>query len=134
MKKAFNLFFILLYLVISSGFTTSKHICKGNSSEIKIGMKSLSDLDCSKCKTNKNKNHTKCCKVEVKKIYKTDNLNHSQKDLSVKFLLASIPYETLGTVFDIPFIDTETTSSIFDRSKDHHNYPSLYILHCVYRI
>jgi hypothetical protein len=134
MKRVFHLFFILIYIVISSGFTTSKHICTGNSSEIKIGLKNLSDLDCSKCTANKKKNHSKCCKLEVKKIQKADNLTYSHKNTSVKFLHASIPYNTLGTVFDKIEIDQENSISFFDFSEYHFNYPSLYILHCVYRI
>nr|WP_315026568.1 hypothetical protein [uncultured Chryseobacterium sp.] len=135
MKKVFHILFILLYIVVSSGFTTSKHVCKGNSSEIHVGLKKLSDLDCPKCSSNKEKNHSGCCKLEVKKICKEDNLPHSYKNSPVKFLSASIPYYNLGTVFDNALIfDSKNNSSYFDPSKYHLNYPSLFILHCVYRI
>lgn len=91
MKKVFHILFLLLYMVVSSGFTTSKHVCKGNSSEIHVGLKKLSDLDCPKCSANKQKNHNGCWKLEVKKICKEDNLPHSYKSAPVIFLSASIP-------------------------------------------
>lgn len=135
MKKIFHILFILLYIVVSSGFTTSRHVCKENSSEIHVGLKKLSDLDCPKCKTNKQKNHNGCCKLEVKKICKEDNLPHSYKNSPVKFLSASIPYYNLGTVFEqATILDPENHTFYFDPSKYHLNYPSLFILHCVYRI
>ena len=135
MKRVFHILFILLYIVVSSGFTISKHVCKGNSSEIHVGLKKLSDLDCPKCSANKEKNHSKCCKLEVKKICKEDNLPHSYKYSPVKFLSASIPYYNLGAVFDLSLaIDPENQTFYFDPSKYHLNYPSLFILHCVYRI
>lgn len=135
MKRVFHILFILLYIVVSSGFTTSKHVCKGNASEIHVGLKKLSDLDCSKCKANKQKNHNGCCKLEVKKICKEDNLPHSYKNTPVKFLSASIPYYNLGAVFELgSTIDPENHTSYFDPSKYHLNSPPLFILHCVYRI
>lgn len=134
MKRVFHLFFLLLYVIISSGFTTSKHVCKGNSSELHVGLKNLSDMDCPKCSTNKEKNHGKCCKLEVKKVYRADNLTSSHKNLPVKFLSASIPYHNLGTVFEVSALYSEKPSTLFDFAEDHFNYPSLYILHCVYRI
>lgn len=134
MKRVFHLFFLLLYVIISSGFTTSKHVCKENSGEIHVGLKNLSDMDCPKCITNKEKNHVKCCKLEVKRVYRADNLTSSRTNLPVKFLSASIPYHNLGTVFEVLPVYSEKTSSHFDFANDHLNYPSLFILHCVYRI
>ncbi|WET00072.1 hypothetical protein P2W68_10650 [Chryseobacterium arthrosphaerae] len=135
MKRVLHILFLLLYIVVSSGFTTSRHVCKENSSEIHVGLKKLSDLDCPKCKANKQKDHNGCCKLEVKKICKEDNLPHSYKTSPVKFLSASIPYYTLGTVFDnSSAFAAEKHAFYFDPSKYHLNYPSLFILHCVYRI
>lgn len=135
MKRVFHILFILLYIVVSSGFTTSRHVCKGNASEIHVGLKKLSDLDCPKCKANKQKNHNGCCKLEVKKICKEDNLPHSYKNTPVKFLSASIPYYNLGAVFEpASTIDPENHTSYFHPSKYHPHSPPLFILHCVYRI
>lgn len=138
MKRLFIIFLSLLYVVMSSGFTTYTHFCKGKQQGTALYNGDQFDGPCPIClaKDKKLKEKKKgCCKHEAKAV-KTDNL--TKNDQSFKFASKlwgdTIPNRTIGALFDFPLItkDLENPNNLSSKIPIRSN--PLFILHCVYRI
>jgi len=125
-----------MYLVVSTGFTTSEHFCKGEKQETIFFTIPSKEKDCPVCiakSPSKIKEDT-CCKLEVE-LNKIDNSfsNKLQKQNDVKSASLTIPF----TIEIAPFLSTkvvELKSGNFTHPNFFLKKNPLYIFHCVYRI
>ncbi|WP_316747038.1 HYC_CC_PP family protein [Pedobacter gandavensis] len=136
MKKLLSLFLCLLFLIVSTGFTTSAHICKGVKQETRIFSKEHQDQVCPVCAL-KNKQQTKkdnCCKHEKEQVKLADKVQKLlQQDNISKFSGEAVLYlhPAITTIWDDKVSNGKTDAFYFSTPLQG---PPFYILHCVYRI
>lgn len=123
-------------MVVSSGFTTYSHLCKGVTQNITLHQENNPTAEnCPHCIKNNKKHHKDCCKKaqqEFKLNEKT--VLAKQLDVSHKYLGEAVPHRFFGAVFE-PAVTVETTAT---PKFVYHSKPlpanPLYIFYCVYRI
>jgi hypothetical protein len=133
MKKTFIIFLSFLYLVLSCGFTTNTHFCKGIKQETSFVINHDKEKQCPKCAFKKLQKTKKCCEHKTQLIKLTEKVQLAKTDnLAAKFFGDAFRfYENL---FEYNFPQTalrrtiKTTFFIPIRSNP------LYIFYCVYRI
>lgn len=136
MKRLFTFFLCLLFLIVSTGFTTSSHICKGVKQEIRVFSKEHQDQVCPVCAL-KNKQLTKkdnCCKHEKDQVKLADKVQKiAQQESILKFSGEAVLYLHPGitTIWDDQVMAVKTDAFYFSSPLIS---PPFYILHCVYRI
>ncbi|WP_316840799.1 HYC_CC_PP family protein [Pedobacter gandavensis] len=136
MKKLFSLFLCLLFLIVSTGFTTSAHICKGVKQEIRLFSKEHQDQVCPVCAA-KNKQLTKkdnCCKHEKDQVKLADKVQKiAQQESLLKFSGEAVLYLHPANIniWDDQLTTVKTDGFYFSTPLKG---PPFYILHCVYRI
>ncbi|MCX2452749.1 hypothetical protein OQX61_15830 [Pedobacter sp. PLR] len=136
MKRLSSLFLCLLFLLVSTGFTTSAHICKGVKQEIRLFSKEHQDQVCPVCAL-KNKQLTKkdnCCKHEKDQVKLADKVQKiAQQDNISKFSGEAVLYlhPANTTIWDDKVTTVKTDAFYFSSLI---KLPPFYILHCVYRI
>ncbi|MBB2150042.1 HYC_CC_PP family protein [Pedobacter gandavensis] len=136
MKRLFSLFLCLLFLIVSTGFTTSAHICKGVKQEIRLFSKAQKDQVCPVCAL-KNQQRTKkknCCKHEKDQVKLADKVQKiAQQETLLKFSGEAVLYlhPANTTIWDDQLSAVKTDTLYFSSPLKS---PPFYILHCVYRI
>lgn len=141
MKKIFVVFLSALYLVLSSGFTQTTHICKEMTPQYHEASTPLplSGDPCPLCDSDEADMETRstdCCETEYQIIKVDDSLkNQHNYNLSIKSGAEAIPQKALGTIFDFTVYDTKSESNLsLLTSKVPIQSNPLYIFHCIYRI
>lgn len=127
---------------MASGITSYSHLCKTTgivSHSFSNTLEEQKGKPCPICAAKQkglNKPKKDCCKHESKVVKVDDSVKkQSNFDFSVKFWGDAIPNKMLGTVFDLPVVETEIkTSPLYSSTKIPVRDNPLYILHCVYRI
>lgn len=136
MKRLFSLFLCLLFLIVSTGFTTSAHICKGVKQEIRLFSKEHQDQVCPVCAL-KSKQKTKkdnCCKHEQNQVKLADKVQKiANQESLMKFSGEAVLYlhPAKATVWNEQL---NTSKAEFVHASCPLKSPPFYILHCVYRI
>lgn len=138
MKKLFVIFLSSLYLVLTTGFTQTIHICKEMLSKPMTEMTEQWEVNkpcpfCSSVDMGGEEKQDGCCE-EASKIVKIDE--SLKKESNYSFSIKSSDQGTstiLGAIFDSTFINDEEDLPYL-RAKLPVGHNPLYILHCVYRI
>lgn len=137
MKKTLVIFLSLIFLVISTGFTTSEHFCKGVKQETTFFLDSSKDKNCPVCAAKKQYQAEKenCCKHESQ-LNKIDNSfsNKLQKQSDLKLVGQDLKLISLANTPVLDFNTTELFSGRFSNANLPLRKNALYIYHCVYRI
>ncbi|WGQ07651.1 hypothetical protein QG516_13850 [Pedobacter gandavensis] len=136
MKRLLSFFLCLLFLIVSTGFTTSAHICKGVKQEMRLFSKEHQDQVCPVCAL-KNKQKTKkdnCCKHEKEQVKLADKVQKiAQQENLLKFTGEAVLYlhPANTTIWDHKIETLKTDNFYFSTPLKQ---PPFYILHCVYLI
>lgn len=139
MKKLFVIFLSSLYLVLTTGFTQTMHICEEMVEKANVEAAEYQDSHkpcpvCSSLDIDVVKKKDDCCKKESKIVKIDESLKKENSyNFSIKSWGEVIPNKTLGAIFDFPFINTEENSPYLASRLPVRENP-LYILHCVFRI
>lgn len=136
MKKSFVIFLSMVYVLVSTGFTTSDHFCEGVKQETSFFSNSSKDKICQIC-AEKNQLKTKkenCCKHETQLNKFDQSFSNKLQKQNVFKLIEHLPFICIENIFILDFAIFEVYSGSFS----NYNFPSrknpLYIFHCVYRI
>lgn len=134
MKKALLILLSVFYLVLSSGFTTITHFCKGIKQETSIFKDTPKGKTCPKC-VAKNQQKTKdCCKHKTQFHKITEKVQQkTPNDLALKFLGTALPFRFYETVFRSYLTKADKPKYSISTFIPTRNNP-LYIFYCVYRI
>lgn len=138
MKKLFVIFLSSLYLVLTTGFTQTVHICKEMLANPLVVMTEPWEVNepcpfCSSVDMGGEEKQDGCCE-EASKIVKIDE--SLKKESNYSFSIKPSDYGTptiLGAIFDSTFIN-DKEGLPYLRAKLPVGHNPLYILHCVYRI
>lgn len=136
MKRSFVIFLSLMYLVVSTGFITSDHFCKGVKQETSFFSTPSKDKVCPICATkrqlqNKNEN---CCKHQTQLNKFDDSFSNKLQKQNVFKLLEHIPFICIENIPVLDFAIVELKSGNFSNPNFLLKKNPLYIYHCVYRI
>ncbi|MNE67637.1 hypothetical protein D3C80_1632580 [compost metagenome] len=136
MNRFFVILLSFLHLVLSTGFTTSVHFCKGVRQEANIFNHVNPDSPCPVCvaKYNQKQKKKDCCKHE-KQLVKLSAEVKKTAPLDIKFKVwgFAIPNQMIGTVFDSEVLADQNTTCYIPSDTPVPGNP-LYILYCNYRI
>lgn len=138
MKKLFVIFLSSLYLVLTTGFTQTMHICKEMMMKPLSGMTDHWEVNkpcpfCTSADIDIEKKEDGCCE-EASKIVKIDE--SLKKETNYNFSVKSQSHEIskiLEIIFDSTFISDEENRPYLRTQRVAGGNP-LYILHCVFRI
>lgn len=137
MKKVFSILFSLLFVVISSGFTTYQHICQGIVQQTSMSSTYESKSECGFCKVNGKQVENpqkECCKqtVEIVKV-KADFQKTSAQIVKASFFIDAILHPYFGYLFQGVVSTVSQTASFLPYVYFVREIP-IYIKNCVYRI
>lgn len=136
MKRLLSLFLCLLFLIVSTGFTTTAHICKGVKQEMRLFSKEHQNQVCPVCAL-KNKQKTKkdnCCKHEKDQVKLADKVQKvAQQEHLLKFSGEAVRYlhPANTSIWNTKLESQKTDAFYFSIPLKQ---PPFYILHCVYLI
>lgn len=138
MKKLFVIFLSSLYLVLTTGFTQTVHICKEMMTKPLNVMTGHWEVDkacpfCSSVDMGAEEKKDGCCEEESKTVKIDESL---KKETNYSFSIKSSDHGTstiLGTIFDSTFVNDKEDIPYLSTKIPIGENP-LYILHCVYRI
>lgn len=139
MKKLFVIFLSALYLVLSSGFTQTTHVCTEMTSKQAESPIPVSEASCALCGSEERGIETKetdCCTTEYQVIKVDESLkNQNNYNLSIKSWGEVIPNKLLSTVFDFALYGVESESKLSQLTSTISLQSNpLYIFYCIYRI
>ena len=138
MKKLFVIFLSSLYLVLTTGFTQTVHICKEMLANPLVVMTEPWEVNepcpfCSSVDMGGEEKQDGCCE-EASKIVKIDESLKKESNYSFSIKPSDEGTPTiLGAIFDSTFIN-DKEGLPYLRAKLPVGHNPLYILHCVYRI
>ncbi|WP_118195172.1 HYC_CC_PP family protein [Albibacterium indicum] len=138
MKQLFVIFLSSLYLVLTTGFTQTVHVCKEMMTKPLSVMTEQWEVNkacpfCSSVDIATNGKKDGCCEEASKTIKIDESL---KKETNYSFSIKSSDHAAptiLGTIFDFTFVNDKEDIT-FLRVKSPIGDNPLYILHCVYRI
>ncbi len=134
MKKALILLLSVFYLVLSSGFTTITHFCKGVQQETNLFGDIPVGKVCPKCVAKKQQKSKDCCKHKAQFHKATEKVHQTAPaDLVPKFIAIALPFHFYEVVFGSYSPKVSKTEYAFSTFIPIRNTP-LYIFYCVYRI
>lgn len=134
MKKAFFIFLSILYLVLSSGFTTINHFCKGVKQQTSFFADTKPKNGCPICAEKKQQKSKDCCKHKAQQHKISEKVKQpTLTDLIQKFTWAVLPAEFYKTIFSVYFPEVNKPDTPVFAFIPIRNNP-LYIFYCVYRI
>ncbi len=128
MKKFLIAIVALLYLAVSSGLAINIHYCMG-----KVASAGFFHNDSGQCgKCGMKSNNDGCCKDEFKMVKLNDLHQLFNNDINI-----SVSPDLLNTChnnFNSDLTAVQLSSQVHNNSPPDSGNPSLYILHCVFRI
>ncbi len=134
MRKALLLLLSVFYLVLSSGFTTITHFCKGVPQETNLFGDIPVGKVCPKCVAKKQQKSKDCCKHKAQFHKATEKVQQTAPgDLVPKFFGIAVPFHFYETIFSSYSSKEKKTEYSFFPFIPIRNNP-LYIFYCVYRI
>jgi hypothetical protein len=139
MNRVFVLFLTFLYLVLSSGFTTSTHFCEGIKQKTTLFNSHNKNEQCPVCAA-KNKNKTQqqkkdCCKHQTELVKIAEKAQQiSQQHFTSGFAGDALPHRFFGAVFETYIRPAAHQQPLYTSSSIPIRSNPLYIFHCVYRI
>ena len=128
MKKFSIAILAILYLAVSSGLAINIHYCMGKVAS--AGFYHKENGQCGKC--GMKSGNEGCCKDEFKMVKLNDlhQLFNNDISISAPIVLLNICHNN----FDSDLTAVQLSSQVHNNSPPDSDNPSLYILHCVFRI
>ena len=129
MKKAFSLILLMVYFVVSTGFTVNLHYCMDRMASVELGSKESED--CDKCGMPI-KDKDGCCRDEIMvvKLYQDQVSAHF-----IDFQLSAVATLVIPSEF---LITSFRNTSSFTSHKAHAppliSKQDAYLVNCVFRI
>lgn len=134
MKKALLILLSIFYLVLSSGFTTITHFCKGVKQETSIFKNTLKGKGCPKCIAENQQKTKNCCKHKAQFHKITEKVQQTApNNLTPKFLATALPFHFYEIITRSYLTKVSKPEYFFSSFIPTRNNP-LYIFYCVYRI
>lgn len=135
MKKTFIIFLSFLYLVLSCGFTTNTHFCKGVKQETSFVISHDKEKQCPKCAFKKQQKTKNCCKHKTQLLKFTEKVQLNKIDnFAFNFFGVALPFRFYEAVFEYNFLHAPLHKTINVASFITTRNNPLYIFYCVYRI
>lgn len=134
MKKALLILLSVFYLVMSSGFTTITHFCKGVKQETSLFSGAHTGKICPKCAAKNLPKSKNCCKHKTQLNKITEKAHQKvSNDLAFKFSELPLPLSIHETILALRLPQVNKAHPFFTAFIPIRNNP-LYIFYCVYRI
>ncbi|CAI2768354.1 conserved protein of unknown function [Flavobacterium collinsii] len=134
MRKALLILLSVFYLVLSSGFTTITHFCKGVQQETNLFGDIPVGKVCPKCVAKNQQKSKDCCKHKAQFHKVTEKVHQTApSDLVPKFIGIALPIHFYDVVFGSYSPKVNKAEYSFSSFIPIRNNP-LYIFYCVYRI
>ena len=128
MKKFLIALLVLLYLAVSSGLAINIHYCMGKVAS--AGFYHNYSGQCGKC--GMKSGNDSCCKDEFTMVKLNDSHQLFNNDINISVPLALL--NAYRNNFDADLRTVQLFSQVHNNSPPDSDNPSLYILHCVFRI
>lgn len=134
MKKALLILLSVFYLVMSSGFTTITHFCKGVKQETSLFSGAHTGKICPKCAAKNLPKNKNCCKHKTQLNQITEKAHQKVvKDIAFKTLDLPVPVSIHETILGLLLPKVNKPHYFFSAFIPLKSNP-LYIFYCVYRI
>lgn len=136
MKRSFAIFLFLMYLVVSTGFITSSHFCKGVKQETSFFSTPSNDKVCPICATKRQlqTENENCCKHQTQLNKFDDSFYNKWQKQNIFKLLEHLPFIRIENIPVLDFAIVEVYAGSFSNYTLSSRKNPFYIYHCVYRI
>ena len=128
MQKAFSSILLIIYFVVSTGFTVNMHYCMDKFHSWELGASEIEK--CSECGMETKANA--CCRDEVKVVKLQQDVFKAQA-IAYNFSLPVLVANTTSFIL-LPFQNVQLNPVHFSHSPPLLSKPDTYLVNCVFRI
>lgn len=128
-KKAAASILLLIYFIVSTGFTVNLHYCMDKLHSWEVG--AADNDNCEKCGMNTSKS-SGCCRDEVKTVKLQQDLSPAGS-IAYDFELPALVFNT-SDFFILHYKTTDPLKEYRSHSPPLFTFSDTYLLNCVFRI